>query len=227
MKKKLSKMVVLLSAVFLITTGGAVYAQASTSNVNITAETTYTVQEMLTYAILDEYAAQAEYQGIIEKYSNVKPFSNVVTAEGRHIDLVKTLMEKYEVAVPQNDAASKVAAPESLLEAYKAGVAAEVRNIEMYNKFLGQNLPEDVKTLFTSLVRASENHKRAFEKAVSNPEGFCTGIGTGNGKNNGKGYSMGNGVGSCNSTGTGLNRYSGMGNGCGQGKGGKGFGRNR
>ena len=48
----------------------------------------YTLESMLTYALLDEYLAQATYATIIEVYGEIRPFSKIVLAEQTHIDLL-------------------------------------------------------------------------------------------------------------------------------------------
>lgn len=64
-----------------------------------------------------------------------------------------------------DDAASRVTVPSSLQESDEIGVEAEIRNIEMYESFLKEDLPEDVRIVFENLKRASESHLRAFENA--------------------------------------------------------------
>ena len=53
-----------------------------------------------------------------------------------------------------------------LTESYQAGVNAEVNNIAMYETFLDQNLPDNVRVVFESLMHASENHLRAFQNQL-------------------------------------------------------------
>ena len=62
--------------------------------------------------------------------------------------------------------ASRAVAVGSLTEAYQAGVNAEVNNIAMYETFLAQELPDNVRAVFESLMRASENHLRAFQNRL-------------------------------------------------------------
>lgn len=125
---------------------------------------------MLTYAIQDECMAQGEYEAIMGEYGVQRPFSNIVKAEGRHIAMLLPLFDKYDVAVPIDDSADRVVLPGSLSESFKAGVDAEVINIEMYEKFLKENLPEDVKTVFERLLSASEKHLAAFTRAAQSSE---------------------------------------------------------
>lgn len=136
---------------------GAVAAQAD-ENV--------TLEEMLIYALQDEYLAHAEYEMILEAYGTVKPFSNIVKAESKHISLLLPLFRAYEIEVPVDDAAERIELPASLEESYAAGVEAEILNIAMYQRFLKEDLPEDVKVVFEKLMAASMNHLKAFERAV-------------------------------------------------------------
>lgn len=122
--------------------------------------------DMLTYALQDEYLAHAEYDLILSEYGSVRPFTNIIRAEETHIDTLLPLFETYGITAPADDAASRVASVASLTAAYQAGVNAEVNNIAMYETFLDQNLPDDVRIVFESLMRASENHLRAFQNRL-------------------------------------------------------------
>lgn len=149
-------------------------------------EADYTVEDMLTLAIEDEYQAQAMYTAITDAYGVVRPFSNVVRAEETHISLLIPLLNQYGVTPPNKNWASLVTVPESLEAAYTAGITAEKNNIALYESFLTKELPTDVKDTFTLLLNASERHLAAFER-MSDPNFTCNGNGTGAGLGRGRG----------------------------------------
>jgi hypothetical protein len=123
----------------------------------------FTLEEMLNYAILDEYLAEAEYLAIIETFGEIKPFTNIILAEQRHIDLLLPLFDAYDIEVPQNNAVDSVVIPDTITSALATGVEAEEYNILMYETFLAQdNLPDDVREAFEYLMNASINHLSAF-----------------------------------------------------------------
>ena len=126
-------------------------------------DTSLSLADMLTYAIQDEYLARAEYDWITNTFDSARPFSNIMRAEETHIDSLLPLFEAYGITAPADDGASRTVAVSSLTEAFQAGVNAEVNNIAMYETFLAQELPDNVRTVFESLMRASENHLRAFQ----------------------------------------------------------------
>jgi len=151
---------------------------------------------MLTYAIQDEELAYAEYAKITDTFGSARPFANILKAEQSHIAALEGLFTANGIALPENTAAGYVTAASSLTDALNAGVQAEQDNIAMYETFLSQPLPDSVKTVFTALKSASEQHLAAFERSLSG--------GTGNPA--GKGYGAGGGMygqGACNGTGTG------------------------
>ncbi|NLI55294.1 MAG: DUF2202 domain-containing protein [Clostridiales bacterium] len=121
---------------------------------------------MLTYAVQDEYLARAEYALIMDEYGSIRPFTNIMKAEDTHVAALLPLFETYGIASPADESASHTASPASLTNAFEAGVNAEVNNIAMYETFLDQDLPSDVRAVFTSLMRASENHLRAFQNQL-------------------------------------------------------------
>lgn len=145
----------------------SVYVQMSedTEPVAVSTDTTYTLEQMLVFAIEDEYLNQAEYQAIIDTFGDIRPFTNVVVAEQNHIDLLLVLFETYGFEVPANNATDSVVVPDSITSAYATGIDAENANILMYQTFLAQaDLPDDVKTTFEYLLSAAENHLEAFSK---------------------------------------------------------------
>ncbi|WKY42840.1 hypothetical protein Q5O14_09125 [Eubacteriaceae bacterium ES2] len=163
MKKKLLVLLVLLSLV--LSSAGYVFAGGSTYGAEgALADQNLTLEEMLTYSIQDEYIAQAEYARIICIYGTINPFANIIKAEGQHIAALEPLFANNGLTVPVNDAASRVVLPASLMESYQTGVTAEINNIAMYDKFLAEDLPDEVRTVFDSLRAASVNHLKAFQK---------------------------------------------------------------
>ena len=125
-----------------------------------------TLSEMLTYAIQDEYLARAEYAQIIEKHGSIRPFSNIIIAEEKHISYLIPLFERYGYDVPEDIADEYVIIPQDIKTSLDLGVNAEIENIAMYESFLKKDLPEDVRDIFERLKAASENHLRAFRNAL-------------------------------------------------------------
>ncbi|MFA9424526.1 MAG: hypothetical protein ACERLG_13180 [Sedimentibacter sp.] len=167
--KRISKIITAttLALTVLATTSVALAVDSPYGAAGASLDKDYTIEEMLTYAIQDEYLAQAEYNAIMNEYGVQRPFSNIVKAEATHIQLLLPLFETYNINVPQDDAASIVKLPVSLLETYEAGVNAEIANIAMYESFQLEDLPMDVKLVFEKLKAASESHLTAFERSLS------------------------------------------------------------
>ena len=174
-----------------LATGATVYAaNTNTGAAGASADTEYSLEEMLVYAIEDEYLAQAEYDVIMDAYGIAKPFSNIIKAEATHISLLEPLFVEHDVTVPEKDWKSLVAVPESLDAAYAIGVETEERNIAMYESFLKEDLPDDVREVFEALMNASEKHLAAFQRQV---DGVTGGRGQGQGQGNGLGMGKCNG----------------------------------
>ena len=131
-----------------------------------------TIEDMLLYAAQDEYMARSEYLAIMKKFGTMRPFSNIARAEENHLAWLKDAYAVYAIAFPSDQSAAHLAIPATLLEAYKAGVQAEIDNIAMYDRFLATDLLQsaenkDFKVLFTNLRNASENHLGAFQNQLS------------------------------------------------------------
>ncbi len=166
-KAAMSLMALILLCLATFTAGSAQYGAAS-----VRENQRYTPAQMLTYALEDEYLANARYTAVIEKFGNTRPFTRFAGAEKRHIALLKPLMAKYEVPVPEDKSASFVSVPATLAAAVKAAAEAEKNTMQMYGIFLKQQLPEDVKLIFTLLRSASGRHLQALERNMARLEGM-------------------------------------------------------
>jgi len=144
------------------------------------------LEAILTEAIDDEYKAQAIYRLVLRKFGDIAPFANIVEAEGRHIEALLTLFEKYDICVPVDEWPAKAEAPDSILEACEIGVSAEIENATMYDKLLSAAADyPDVQAVLKNLQRASqENHLPAFQRCVD--RGGSAGSGQGRGKGMGR-----------------------------------------
>ena len=81
-----------------------------------------TLGNVLIEAINDEYKSRAIYCAVIQKFSEIRPFINIVDADGRHINALLPLFDKYDIAIPEDDWPSRIEAPQSTLEACQQGV---------------------------------------------------------------------------------------------------------
>ena len=77
--------------------------------------------------------------------------------------MLTNLFNNYHVSIPKDLSANYVTLPGNLYESYEAGVTAEIENIDMYDRFLQENIPQDVENAFIALRDASKNHLSAFQ----------------------------------------------------------------
>lgn len=95
------------------------------------------------------------------------PFNNIVSAEAQHISEMTVLFEKYGLAVPADESADHLHPVADVKEALETCVAGEVDNIAMYNKFLEQELPDDVRAALRLCVMLRKDicsHSKSLEK---------------------------------------------------------------
>ncbi len=131
-------------------------------------KTSWTLEEMLQYAIEDEYMARAEYKYVITTFGNQNPFTNIVAAEETHINSLKALYNTRNMTVPADKSDQFLVKPANIKDSLSLGVEAEIANINMYKNFLdAPNLPADVKSVFTQLKAGSESHLNAFQNVLS------------------------------------------------------------
>ncbi|HID03965.1 MAG TPA: DUF2202 domain-containing protein [Desulfobacterales bacterium] len=161
-----------------------------------------TLEQVLIEAINDEYKAQATYDRVIKAFGAIRPFINIVKAEGRHIQALVSLFHRYGFTIPEDNWSNQVETPNSILDACRTGVEAEIENAAMYDKLLAATREyNDVQQVLGNLQSASQDrHLPAFQRAV---ERFAMGgltIGRGNAAyscgrgtvmNNGRGFGRG------------------------------------
>lgn len=131
-------------------------------------------QVALGAALQDERHAEAFYAAVIAKFEQARPFANIVNAERQHEAMLIDLYKTYGLVVPENGYTigelTAPLAPDTLLDACKIGVGAEIANRDLYD---GQLLPAvvaypDITLVMQHLRDASEdNHLPAFERCVS------------------------------------------------------------
>ena len=127
----------------------------------------FSLEQMLIYAIQDEYLARAEYEYLIDELDAGSPFTNIIKAEETHIALLIPLFEKYDFEAIEDTSSEHLIPATSITEALETGVLAEVNNIAMYELFLKTDLPDDVRAVFIELRDGSVNHLAAFERKLS------------------------------------------------------------
>ena len=156
-----SRLFMVIALLFSVTSFAADYGAAGASM-----KKDMTLGEMLGYALQDEHLALAEYQAIMEKFGDQRPYANIAEAEKTHIAYLETLYKKLGLDMPEVNARDYIDIPGSLSQAAEAGVQAEIANIAMYEKFLKEDLPSEVRDVFVYLKDASEKHLSAFERQL-------------------------------------------------------------
>jgi len=118
-------------------------------------------------AIDDEHLAHATYAQVLTDFGDVRPFSNIVDAEARHIDALATVMHRYGVPVPANAWPGRVPRYSSVTDACAAGLQAEIDNAELYDRLMAATSRPDIVEMFRNLREASqERHLPAFRRCA-------------------------------------------------------------
>jgi hypothetical protein len=130
-------------------------------------DTSLSLQEALTYALQDEYLAQARHSKVIAKFGEIRPFTQIKNAERRHISALVPLFKKYGIKVPNNVARKYIDTPKTYKDALQISFEAELDNIAMYKKITANStFPSDVIGVMDKLANASQNHLAAFRRAL-------------------------------------------------------------
>jgi len=127
-----------------------------------------TITQRLTEALQDEYKSRATYRKVIEKFGPVRPFVNIVEAEGRHVDALIALFDKYHIPVPEDRWFESITVPDTLEQACLNAVADEKANMAMYDHLIAASPEPDIRRVLENLQSASrDRHLPAFERSTS------------------------------------------------------------
>lgn len=158
-------------AMMTVTTAGQVVAADFTSE-----------EDWLVYMREEEKLARDVYTVLYGEW-RLKIFKNIAASEQKHMDAVKTLLDRYGLVDPAAGNARGVFTNEdlqrlyyeliakgkrSVLDALEVGVLIEEADIEDLEKALTTPVPvhRDVKRVFTNLLAGSYNHLAAFESKL-------------------------------------------------------------
>ena len=126
-------------------------------------------------ALDDEYRAWATYDRVVADFGEVRPFINIRAAEARHIAALRRLFDAWGLAIPANPWPGRVERYDSIADACRAGVAAEIDNAALFDRLLTATDRPAIRRVFENLQAASQQrHLPAFRR--------CAGRGPGSGR---------------------------------------------
>ncbi len=154
-------------------------ANNSTNTNSSTATSTSLTQEEkdgLLYSVEEEKLARDVYLYLYNKWG-LTVFKNISSAEQRHMDAVRGLLEKFNLPDPTVNEKQGVFKDQKIQKLYdeltaegsKSAVdalivGAKIEEIDMIdlNKELNATNNKDIKSVYENLIAGSENHLRAF-----------------------------------------------------------------
>lgn len=161
-----------------------------------TATLSQQTKDGLAFSREEERMARDLYAALAKVHNGARPMSMITTSEQRHYDAIGTLLTRYGLADPSaGKAAGRYAYPElqklyddwyargtaSRQAAAQVGVELEQRDIADLQKLLAQPAPDDVKAVYGNLLKGSQNHLAAFQRAATASGGMGSGTGAGQG----------------------------------------------
>ena len=129
----------------------------------------------------EEKLARDIYSAFHELYSSIPIFFNIANSEQKHMDAIKTLIDKYDLVDPvigkefgefENQDLQqlyfelKSKGSESLIKALEVGAEIEEIDIIDLKNYISQADKEDIIRIYKNLLRGSENHLIAFVKVL-------------------------------------------------------------
>ena len=125
------------------------------------------LKSMLDILYQDEYNTKSTYEEIIDEFGPNILYNNLIQAEAQHMNALERIYVRYDIQIPDMDARTPNL-PDNLLDTYTLGKEAEEANIALYDKYLDEDLPEDIRFTFERLMNASYHHLDAFNQAIAN-----------------------------------------------------------
>lgn len=125
------------------------------------------LKSMLDILYQDEYNTKSTYEEIIDEFGPNILYNNLIQAEAQHMNALERIYTRYDIQIPNMDARTPNL-PDKLLDTYTLGKEAEEANIALYDKYLDEDLPEDIRFTFERLMNASYHHLDAFNQAIAN-----------------------------------------------------------
>ena len=125
------------------------------------------IVDALEEALQDEYKARATYKKVIETFGPVRPFSNIVEAENRHVQALLRQYERLGLTAPEDEWEGRIETPQSITKACEQAIADEIENGEMYQRLLPLVDDQTVYEVLENLQDASQNrHLPAFKRCL-------------------------------------------------------------
>lgn len=165
----MKKLVALLLMSAVIGSASLSYAQTGADAAH--KDESYTMEEMLRYALEDEYKAKYEYEYLINEEGFERPFTNILKAEERHIEALNRLYESKGIKAPEIKKPERSGSSQNREEVFKAEAEAERLNISMYEKFLKEDIDAETKAVFENLMKGSRSHLAAYERNLEGGQG--------------------------------------------------------
>lgn len=134
--------------------------------------------EDLQFMLEEEKLARDVYI-TLNNYWNLRVFQNISGSEQQHMDAISILLKKYEQSVEYNNNVGQFVSEEfqNLYEdlvnegkvsekaAIQVGIKIEELDIADLKERIVETTP-DINALYTNLIKASENHLRAFKRQL-------------------------------------------------------------
>jgi hypothetical protein len=162
-------------------------------------------KEGLIFMYQEEKLARDVYRVLGDAWGS-RVFNNIKQAEQRHMNAVAGLMKKYSIPIPVSSSNTGSFSSKELQalyntlvkngkkseqEAYRVGVLVEKTDIaDLESRMSGA--PSDISSVYSRLLRGSNNHLRAFNRAL---DGDTSVGGQGGGRGHGHGGGHGHGYG--------------------------------
>ena len=115
----------------------------------------------------DEYRSHETYAQVIRDFGPLRPFSNIVEAEARHVSSLLSLFATYGISAPINRWPGEVPRFASVHDACVASVQGELDNVAIYDRALRTTERTDILAVYHALRSASlDRHLPAFRRCA-------------------------------------------------------------
>jgi hypothetical protein len=174
---KLVSLILVMSVIFCMSASAFGGKGSSQGNQKASGILTLTESETGTLEFMreEEKLARYVYRAMYDRWGSTI-FQNIAESEQRHMDAIKTLLDKYSIPDPASeepgvftdqslqelydDLVDRGAASE--LEAFRVGALIEEVDIEDLSNAIAETNKIDLQAVYGNLLRGSINHLKAF-----------------------------------------------------------------
>lgn len=131
-----------------------------------------TLEDILRYSLESQYLKRSIDNGIFNSFGKVKPYQEMERYSGTGISELEILFLKRGYKIPEDKSSKYFKAATDFKTNLEYSYNNEIKNIIMYEMFLKQDLPDDVRVVLEALKLRGNQDLKAIEASLDEINGI-------------------------------------------------------